>query len=80
MYSVFAHFYENSLNHCTYCVSRRMTGARLDVLWSPVHQDKFITWGTEVCLYETLPRECAPKSACKCLFQYSFITQTFLYK
>lgn len=43
-----------------------MTGARLDLQWSPVHPDKFITWGTEIYLYETLPRKGAPKSACKC--------------
>lgn len=42
-----------------------MAGARLDVQWSPVHPDKFITWGSEICLYETLPRKTAPKSACK---------------
>ncbi|XP_054286757.1 GATOR complex protein MIOS [Macrosteles quadrilineatus] len=41
-----------------------MTGARLEVQWSPVHPDKFITWGTEIHLYETLPRSSAPKSAC----------------
>ncbi|XP_046677873.1 GATOR complex protein MIOS-B-like [Homalodisca vitripennis] len=41
-----------------------MTGARLDVQWSPVHPDKFITWGTEIYLYETLPKKDAPKTAC----------------
>ncbi|BES96654.1 missing oocyte, meiosis regulator, homolog (Drosophila) [Nesidiocoris tenuis] len=30
-----------------------MSSVRLEVLWSPVHKDKFITWGTEISLYET---------------------------
>ncbi|XP_015172042.1 PREDICTED: WD repeat-containing protein mio [Polistes dominula] len=29
-----------------------MSTVKLDVLWSPVHSNKFITWGTEICLYE----------------------------
>lgn len=29
-----------------------MSSVKLDVLWSPVHSNKFITWGTEICLYE----------------------------
>ncbi|XP_065574465.1 GATOR2 complex protein MIOS-like isoform X2 [Artemia franciscana] len=26
--------------------------ARLELLWSPVHKDYFILWGTEICLYK----------------------------
>ncbi|XP_053983472.1 GATOR complex protein MIOS [Hylaeus volcanicus] len=29
-----------------------MSSVKLDVQWSPVHANKFITWGTEICLYE----------------------------
>lgn len=41
-----------------------MTGVRLEVQWSPVHPDKFITWGTDIFLYETLPKKESIKSAC----------------
>uniref|UniRef100_A0A1B6CGC5 MIOS-like alpha-solenoid domain-containing protein n=1 Tax=Clastoptera arizonana TaxID=38151 RepID=A0A1B6CGC5_9HEMI len=34
-----------------------MTGVRLEVQWSPIHPNLFITWGTEIFLYETLPRK-----------------------
>ncbi|KAL1137877.1 hypothetical protein AAG570_009573 [Ranatra chinensis] len=33
-----------------------MSGVRLEVLWSPVHYDKFVAWGTEIFLYQTLPK------------------------
>ncbi|XP_045773378.1 GATOR complex protein MIOS-B isoform X2 [Maniola jurtina] len=29
-----------------------MSGGKLDVIWSPVHQDKFIVWGQDITLYE----------------------------
>ncbi|CAH2229660.1 jg4589, partial [Pararge aegeria aegeria] len=29
-----------------------MSSAKLDVIWSPVHQDKFIVWGQDITLYE----------------------------
>ncbi|XP_072949683.1 GATOR2 complex protein MIOS [Epargyreus clarus] len=29
-----------------------MSGAKIDVLWSPVHHDKFIIWGPDITLYE----------------------------
>ncbi|XP_063233237.1 GATOR2 complex protein MIOS isoform X2 [Bacillus rossius redtenbacheri] len=31
-----------------------MGSARIEVLWSPVHADKFVTWGTEIHLYEVV--------------------------
>ncbi|XP_014242242.1 GATOR complex protein MIOS-B [Cimex lectularius] len=31
-----------------------MTSTRWEVLWSPVHKNKFIKWDTEISLYETL--------------------------
>lgn len=34
-----------------------MTSVRLEVQWSPVHSDRFITWGTEIFLYETLLKQ-----------------------
>ncbi|PNF34608.1 WD repeat-containing protein mio [Cryptotermes secundus] len=41
-----------------------MSGVRLEVQWSPVHPDKFITWGTEIFLYEVASMKDAPKLAC----------------
>ncbi|XP_013170090.1 PREDICTED: WD repeat-containing protein mio-B [Papilio xuthus] len=29
-----------------------MSGTKLDILWSPVHHDKFIVWGPDITLYE----------------------------
>ncbi|XP_015608765.1 GATOR complex protein MIOS-B [Cephus cinctus] len=29
-----------------------MSSVKLEVQWSPIHSNKFITWGTEICLYE----------------------------
>ncbi|OXU30787.1 hypothetical protein TSAR_008781 [Trichomalopsis sarcophagae] len=29
-----------------------MNSVKLEVQWSPIHSNKFITWGTEICLYE----------------------------
>ncbi|GLH08738.1 GATOR complex protein MIOS [Gryllus bimaculatus] len=34
-----------------------MNGVKLEVQWSPVHVDKFITWGTEIFLYEIIPQK-----------------------
>lgn len=44
---------------------RSMSGVRLEVQWSPVHPDKFITWGTEIFLYEVAALKDAPKLACR---------------
>ncbi|XP_075236939.1 GATOR complex protein mio isoform X2 [Lycorma delicatula] len=41
-----------------------MSGVKLEVQWSPIHNNKFITWGTEIYLYETLPRKDYVKSSC----------------
>lgn len=42
------------------------TGIKLEVLWSPVHPDKFVTWGTDVSLYEVVSsRDTSEKPACK---------------
>ncbi|KDR16180.1 GATOR complex protein MIOS [Zootermopsis nevadensis] len=41
-----------------------MSGVRLEVQWSPVHPDKFITWGTEIFLYEVASLKDATKLAC----------------
>ncbi|XP_066997693.2 GATOR2 complex protein MIOS isoform X2 [Anabrus simplex] len=41
-----------------------MSGVKLEVLWSPVHPDKFITWGTEIFLYEVVPLKEASRSSC----------------
>jgi hypothetical protein len=29
-----------------------MAGGRLEVFWSPNSQDKFITWGSDISLYQ----------------------------
>lgn len=42
-----------------------MSGVRLEVQWSPIHPDKFITWGTEIFLYEVASLKDAPKLACR---------------
>ncbi|XP_076393574.1 GATOR complex protein mio isoform X2 [Megachile rotundata] len=31
-----------------------MSNIKLDVQWSPIHANKFVTWGTEICLYEVI--------------------------
>ncbi|XP_041979444.1 GATOR complex protein MIOS [Aricia agestis] len=46
-----------------------MASNKLDVLWSPIHDDKFIVWGQDITLYEVSPLEelenktCTPLSA-----------------
>lgn len=42
-----------------------MSNIKLDVQWSPVHQNKFITWGTEINLYEVVPLEGSLEQSCK---------------
>lgn len=42
-----------------------MSGVRLEVQWSPVHPDKFITWGTDINLYEVKSIKEAPQSSIK---------------
>ncbi|CAG9786998.1 unnamed protein product [Diatraea saccharalis] len=29
-----------------------MSGTKLDVIWSPIHHDKFILWGSDITLYQ----------------------------
>lgn len=42
-----------------------MNSIKLEVQWSPVHSNKFITWGTEVCLYEIAEIKDVIKPSCK---------------
>lgn len=43
-----------------------MSGAKLDVMWSPVHHDKFIIWGPDITLYEVARlNEIDKKTTCK---------------
>jgi hypothetical protein len=42
-----------------------MNGVKLEVQWSPVHPNKFITWGTEIFLYEVVPIKDAQNSSSK---------------
>ncbi|KAG7308333.1 hypothetical protein JYU34_005527 [Plutella xylostella] len=42
-----------------------ISGAKYDVLWSPVHTDKFILWGSDITLYEVAPlKDIEKKSTC----------------
>ncbi|CAH0380485.1 unnamed protein product [Bemisia tabaci] len=41
-----------------------MSTPRLEVQWSPVHPDRFITWGTEIFLYETVEIKEETKASC----------------
>lgn len=43
----------------------KMSSIKLDVQWSPVHANKFITWGTEICLYEVMQIKENNKQLCK---------------
>lgn len=53
-----------------------MSGVKLDVLWSPVHHDKFIIWGPDITLYEVARiKEIEKKTTCmyyKTLYSLSF--------
>jgi hypothetical protein len=51
-----------------------MSGVRLEVQWSPVHPDKFITWGTEIFLYEVASLKDATKLACTAAILSSSMT------
>lgn len=31
-----------------------MSSSKLDVIWSPIHHDKFVVWGQDITLYEVL--------------------------
>lgn len=43
-----------------------MAGTKLDVIWSPVHFDKFIIWGPDITLYEVARlKDIEKKSTCK---------------
>jgi hypothetical protein len=50
-----------------------MSGVRLEVQWSPVHPDKFITWGTEIFLYEVASLKDATKLACRAAILFSSV-------
>lgn len=42
-----------------------MSGVKLDVLWSPIHHDKFIIWGPDITLYEVSRiKEIEKKTTC----------------
>ncbi|EFN84236.1 GATOR complex protein MIOS [Harpegnathos saltator] len=41
-----------------------MGSVKLDIQWSPVHHNKFITWGTEINLYEVVPLEDSFEQSC----------------
>lgn len=53
-----------------------MSGAKLDVMWSPVHHDKFIIWGPDITLYEVARlKEIEKKTTCMNVLikYYSFV-------
>lgn len=42
-----------------------MATPKLDILWSPVHQNKFVLWGPDITLYELAPqKESENKASC----------------
>ncbi|XP_014229294.1 GATOR complex protein MIOS-B [Trichogramma pretiosum] len=41
-----------------------MNTPRLEIQWSPIHSNKFITWGTEICLYEIAPIKDTVRPSC----------------
>lgn len=52
-----------------------MSGAKLEVIWAPVHHDKFIIWGSDITLYQVSRlKDIEKKTACKCYF---YIIQYF---
>ncbi|XP_059475462.1 GATOR complex protein MIOS-B isoform X2 [Neocloeon triangulifer] len=38
-----------------------MNSSRMDILWAPSHPDKFVTWGTDIYLYEVSMQREMPK-------------------
>lgn len=54
-----------------------MSGIALDVQWSHCHPDKFVTWGTDICLYEVVPIKGQLRSLSKSFF-FSFIKKKTL--
>lgn len=53
-----------------------MAGGRLEVFWSPNSQDKFITWGSDISLYQvknTSVKDDISSTHCKKLY-YLIIT------
>lgn len=46
-----------------------MSNVKLEVQWSPAHANKFITWGTEICLYEVARIKDTVRPSCK--YEYS---------
>lgn len=42
-----------------------MSGNKLDVLWSPIHHNKFIVWGQDITLYDVVRlQDIEKKSTC----------------
>lgn len=52
-----------------------MNSGRLEVQWSPCNPDKFITWGSDIYLYETLPKQDIKEGTqCRfCLYSYIYL-------
>lgn len=48
-----------------------MGSIKLDIQWSPVHQNKFITLGTEINLYEVVPLEDSYEQSCKSILLFN---------
>jgi hypothetical protein len=54
-----------------------MNSVKLEVQWSPVHSNKFITWGTEICLYEIAQIKDTVRPSCKFSLQIHFHVRNF---
>lgn len=48
-----------------------MSSPKTEVQWSSVHLNKFITWGTEICLYEAAQIKDADRGSCKNVIIYA---------
>lgn len=50
-----------------------MSNVKLEVQWSPAHANKFITWGTEICLYEVARIKDTVRPSCKYIILKLFV-------
>ncbi|XP_043268495.1 GATOR complex protein MIOS-B [Venturia canescens] len=49
-----------------------MNSVKLEVQWSPIHLNKFITWGTEICLYEVGQMKDSVRPSCQKISDSTF--------
>lgn len=54
-----------------------MNSVKIDIQWSPVHPNKFITWGTEICYYEVSESKEVNRQSCECLIIQRVFSKCF---